>query len=170
MKLTTNQIIDLFKALTELRGSPSIIEGPNGKPEVVPIPYPMSEKAKWNAAKNRTILKRLVVAHDEMNQDRMAELNAFKKAQRETWKSEQDPAVKAQKIAEAKERVQDEVDRLNAAAIAVGRESQEVEGLLLIPAAGLCLKTSPIPPTIVSELMLLIDGDPDFEPEAAPKK
>lgn len=170
MKLTTNQIIDLFKALTELRGVPTPIEGQNGKPEVVFTPYPMSEKVKWNASKNRAILKRIVVAHDEITQDAHTELVAFKRSQRNDVDTEVDPKVRADKLKKAQQIVQDRVDELNRDMVKIGRAEQEIEGLLLMPAKGFCLKTSAIPPTVISELMALIDGEPDFEKEDAPKK
>lgn len=170
MKLTTNQIIDLFKALCELRGAP---QAGNGRPGAEPIlvPYPMSDKARWNAAKDRTILKRLVIAHDEMNQDAMAELTAFKKTQRETVKPDDDPKVRSAKMEAAQRAIQVRVDEMNVGAVNVGRIEQEVDGLLLIPASGLCPRGSPIPPTLISELMPLIDGEPEFdEPQTEAKK
>lgn len=164
MKLTTNQIIDLFKAHDELRGAKTVVIGDDGKKRVVAAePYPMSEKVKWNAAKNRTILKRFVVANDELNQDALAVLQAAKNAQTLTFRDEKDPKVKAEKQATAMAAVQAVVDQMNAEALKIGRLVQDVEGLLTMPASGFCLKTSAIDPVILSELMVLIDGEPDFE-------
>lgn len=165
MKLTTNQIIDLFKALTELRGVPTPIEGERGKTEIVFTPYPLSDRVKWAAANNRSILKKIVVAHDEVTQDAHAELTAFKKSQRENIDNEPDQKVRAEKIKKAQQIVQDRVDELNADMVKIGRHEQTVEGLRMMPAKGFCLKTSPLPPPILSELLALIDGVPYFEEE-----
>lgn len=167
MKLTTNQVIDLFKALTELRGVPTPIEMPDGKTEIVFTPYPLSDRVKWCAAQNRSILKRLVVAHDEIMQDAKHDLNAFKKSQRENVDSEPDAKVKAEKLKKAQQIVQDRVDELNADMVKIGRTEQDVSGLRLMPAKGFCLKTSPIPPTIISELLVLIEGEPYFDDKDA---
>lgn len=169
MKLTTNKIIDLFKALTELRGAPTLY-GKGENQQVIHTPYPLSEKVKWNAAKNRAILKRLVVASDELQQDAMTDLNLFKRQQREGFASESDPKAKAEKMMKAREIVQEKIDEMNAEALKIGRMEQDVEGLLLMPAKGFCLKTSSLPPTVLSELLELIDGDPEFEPESPSEK
>lgn len=164
MKLTTNQIIDLFNALSALRGEPTISINERGQKETVYVPYPLSDKVKWNAAKNRGILKRLVVAHDELMMDAKAEINAFKKDQIRAARTEQDPKVLAEKMQAAQDAIQDKVDVANEQARVIGRQEQEVDSILLLPANGFCLKTSNIPPTILGELMPLIDGEPEFAP------
>lgn len=161
MKLTLNQTIELFTALSALRGEPTVSTNERGQREVVYVPFPLSEKVKWNAAKNRQILKRLVAAHDETLQDRKATINAQKKELLRAARAEEDPKVQAKKVQEAQNAIQDLVDEANEANRKLGKEEAEVEGLLMMPAKGFCLKTSNLPPPVLGDLMPLIEGEPE---------
>lgn len=165
MKLTLNQVIDLFNAHDALRGEPTVSVNERGAKETIYVPYPLSDRVKWCAAHNRQILKKFVVAHDETLQDRKAEINAFKKNQLRTVNAIEDPKEREAKMKIALDAIQDKVDEANASNRVVGREIVEVEGLRTMPAKGFRLKTSNIPPTIISDLMILIDGEPHFDDE-----
>lgn len=162
MKLTLNQVIELFTALTALRGEPSISVNDRGQKETIYIPYPLSDRAKWCAAQNRHILKKYVLAHDETLQDRKNAINSFKKTKLREVRQEEDPKAQAKKMQEVQDAIQDKVDEANESSRAMGREEVDVAGLRLIPAKGFNLKTSSIPPTIISDLMPLIDVEPHF--------
>lgn len=166
-KFTLNQILDLYQALTDLRGSPIVVKE-NGQAQVVYEPYPLSDKARWNAGKNRAILKRYVQAHEELVQDDHAILAGLKRTKRAEWISEKDVKERNEKREAASQAIQEAVDEMNVKTTQRGRVVEEVDGLLTIPAEGLCLKSSKIPPSVISELMVLIDGEPKFDPEPAP--
>ncbi len=159
MKLQTKDIIALFQALTDLRGSPTIIVNSRGVKEVVNEPYDLGPKFKWNAAKNRNILRRFVEQHDEAVMEFRAELTKIRRELAASKDSPQDNAV----------RLQVEMDRINEEIRTLSKGEEEVPGLLMMPATGLNLKTSRIPPTVIEELMPLIEGEPDFD-EAEKKK
>jgi hypothetical protein len=160
MKLTTNDIIVLFQALTELRGAPNVVINERGQKQVVYEPYDMGPKFKWNAAKNRSILRRHVDANDEQVMDFR---RGLQKLQRELAARNDDPKANQLAIQQETAKVNDEISKL-------AKEEIEVEGLLLLPATGLNIKTSKIPPTVIEELMPLIDGVPDFDEPAEKKK
>lgn len=151
MKLTTKQIIDLGNALVNLNGHQEVVEQ-NGRRTAITVPYDLSVKARWNAGKNLSILKRLADAHTEIVNGYRRDLNLFKK--------NQDKSRDAKDLAAE---FSAEVERSNEAIRLLGAEGNDVEGLLKIPADGLNLKASPIPPEIIAELMPLLDGEPQFE-------
>lgn len=162
MKLTTNQIIDLFKALSELKGVPHVVTGDNGQRQVVHDPYPMSNKARWNAAKNRDILKRLCAAHDEVMMENKADIDKVRRDLMTAAKAENDAAKKAAMMAEMRETLNDKTEEINDKIRKLGSDEQEVAGILLIPAAGLVPKGTNLSPTIIGDLMPLLEGEPDF--------
>lgn len=173
MKLTLNQVIDLFNALTALRGEPTVSVNERGQKETIFLPYPLSDRVKWCAAHNRQILKKFVVAHDEILEDRKAEINAFKKGELRRVRAIEDPKEQEKQMKVAMDAIQDKVDEANESNRKIGRDEIVVEGLRMMPAKGFRLKNSNIPPTVVGELMLLIDGEPVFDEEkekAAPKE
>ena len=155
MELTTNEIIILFSALNELRGAPTIVINNRGQKEVVYEPYEMGPRFKWNAAKDRRILRRFVDDNDEQVMEFRLGLQ---KLQRELAASKDDPKANALKIQQETALVNDKIAKL-------AKEKIDVPGLLLLPASGLNLKTSRIPPTVIEELMILIEGEPDLEDE-----
>lgn len=167
MKLTRSQIIDLFNALTALRGEPTPSMDERGKPTTIYVPYPLSDRVRWCAAENRHILKKHVIAHEEVMQDKKIEIDAFKKKAIREAKHE-DPKVQSAKMQEAQEAIQDLVDGANQSAREAGREEIDVTGLRLMPAKGFFRKGSNLPPTIIGDLMVLIDGEPHFDDEAKP--
>lgn len=151
MKLTTNQVISLFKALSALNGAAKVVNV-DGRQRVVEEAYALSPKTRWNAAKNRGILKSIVETNDEVAMGYQKELRAF----RQKLNPSDDPKENARKL-------QDEVDRINELMLSLSREVHDVEGLRTLTATGLNLKESPIPVAVIDDLMPLIDGDPDFE-------
>lgn len=169
MEFTTTEITDLYKGLSDLRGEPVASSGERGQPEIVYVPYQLGEKAIWNAAKNRSILKRFVIAHDEVKMDMKAEIDLFKKTLLREARSEQDEKQRGLKMQAAQDAIQDKVDEMNTKLRKISKEKQVVDGLLFIPAKELFLKSSKIPPPIVSELMPLIDGEPEFAANGAPE-
>ena len=150
-KLTTNQIISLFNALSELRGIPSAVPDGRGGTAVVFEPYDLGPKFIWNAAKDRNILRRHIEDHDEQVREFKVGLN---KLRRELAASKDNPEENKQRLLEETERVNDEIRKLSKAEI-------EVDGLLKLPASGLNLRTSKVPPPLIEELMPLIEGEPD---------
>jgi hypothetical protein len=64
---------------------------------------------------------------------------------------------------------QNEVQRVNGLLAELAEKTEEVDGLRTITATGLNLKESPIPPSVIADLMPIIDGDPDFEEPAKQK-
>lgn len=154
MKLTTNQIISLFKALSALNGAPRVVLV-DGREKVVEEPYALSPKVRWNAAKNRGVLRRIVETHDEVVLGYKNGLRAFRQ--------KLDPSADQK---ENQRKFQEEVDRVNAEMEKLAKEEHEVDGLRTLTATGLNLKESPIPVAVVDDLMPLIDGDPDFEEPA----
>jgi hypothetical protein len=151
MKLTTNQIIVLFKALSALNGAPRVVTV-DGRERVVEEPYNLSPKARWNAAKNRGVLKRFVDTHDDVALGYQQGLRAFRKQ----LNPSDDAKENARKLSE-------EVERVNELLMTLSKEVHDVDGLRAISATGLNLKESPIPVAVIDDLMPLIDGDPDFE-------
>lgn len=172
MKLTLNQILDLYNALTALRGEPSISVNERGQKETIYLPYPLSDRVKWCAAHNRGILKKYVIAHDETLQDRKAEINAFKKTEMRRVRGIEDPKEQEKAMKVSMDAIQDVIDEANESNRKIGREEAVIEGLRLMPAKGFRLKTSNLPPTIIADLMPLIEGEPNFdeEKEPAPKQ
>lgn len=160
MKLTTNSIIVLFQALEALRGEPTVVINQRGQKEVVYQPYDMGPKFKWNAAKNRSILRRHVDAHDEQVMEFRLGLQ---KKQRELATKNDDPKANVAELQRLTAEVNDEISKLAKLEI-------DVEGLLFLPATGLNIKTSKIPPTVIEELMPLIEGEPEFDEPAEKKK
>lgn len=155
MKLKTKEVITLFQALTALNGAPRVVEV-DGRQKVVEEPYALSPKTRWNAAKNRNILRRIVDVRDDVALGYQANLRAFRTAQNPS----DDPKENARKF-------KDEVDNVNAKLVELANEVHDVEGLRTLTATGLNLKESPIPPSVLDDLMPLIDGDPDFENDKA---
>lgn len=155
MKLSTRQIIALFRALSDLNGAPTVARDGS----VVREPYDMGPKFKWNAAKDRNILRGFVEAHDEQVMEFQLELRGLKKSF----------AERADNPAENQRKLVDETDRVNEEIRKLAKEEIDVEGLLFLPASGLNIKTTRIPPTVIEELMTLIEGDPEFD-EDKPKK
>ena len=155
MKLKTKEIIAIFQALTALNGAQRVIDV-DGRRKVVEEPYALSPKARWNAAKNRNILRRIVDVRDDVAMGYQRGLRSFRAAL--------NPSDDAKENAK---KLQEEVDRINELLRELAEEEQDVQGLRTISATGLNLKESPIPPSVIDDLMPLIDGDPDFE---EPKK
>ncbi len=162
MKLTTNQVIDLFRALSELKGQPVSVTNEAGQKQLIYEPYPMSNKARWNAAKNRDILKRLCAAHDEVMMENKAELDKVRRELMEAAKKEADPAKKAEKLAEMRDVLNEKTEEINDKIRKLSFEEQDVAGILTIPAKDLCPKGTNLSPVIVGELMPLLEGEPDF--------
>ncbi|MDQ5978466.1 MAG: hypothetical protein QG602_1440 [Verrucomicrobiota bacterium] len=157
MKLKTKAIIVLFQALSSLNGASRVVEI-DGRKKVIEEPYALSPKVRWNAAKNRSILRRIVDVRDEVAMGYQKELRAF----RAKLNPSDDPKENARKF-------QDEVERINGLLADLAEDEHDVEGLRKLSATGLNLKESPIPPSVIDELMPLIDGDPDFESEEKSK-
>ena len=155
MKLSTRQIIALFRALSDLKGAPTVARDGS----IVYEPYDMGPKFKWNAAKDRNILRRFVEAHDEQVMEFQQELRALKKGF----------AAAADNPAENQRKLVDETDRVNEEIRSLAKEEIDVEGLLFLPASGLNIKTTKIPATVIEELMLLIEGEPDFDEDKSKK-
>ena len=155
MKLKTKEVISLFQALTALNGAQRVVDV-DGQKKVVEEPYALSPKARWNAAKNRNTLRRIVDARDEVAMGYQKGLRAF----RATLNPSDDAKENAKKF-------KDEVERVNELLRELAEEEQDVQGLRTISATGLNLKESPIPPSVIDDLMPRIDGDPDFD---EPKK
>lgn len=151
MKLKMKEIIVLFQALTALNGASRVVKV-DGRDKVIEEPYALSPKFRWNASKNRNILRQLVDIRDEVAMGLQKGLRAF----RAKLNPSDDPKENQRKL-------QDEIDRVNDQLAALSNEEHEVEGLRTLTATGLNLKESPIPPSVIDELMTLIDGDPDFE-------
>jgi hypothetical protein len=156
MKLKTVEIIALFQALSELKGKPTVVPQANGQVAVVHEPYDLGPKFTWNAAKNRAILRRHVEAHDEQVMDFSLKLRASKRKM----------AAAKDSPKEQQEQLQREIDDANTELRKLAQDTFDVEGLLKLPASGLNLKTSGIPPTLIEELMPLIEGEPDLGDEA----
>lgn len=159
MKLKNREIMALYAALTELRGAPTVVINSRGQKEALYEPYDMGPKFKWNAAKDRNILRRIAEAHEEQVMEFQLEL---RKIRRELAAAKDDPQENQRKLQAETDRVNDELRRL-------ANTEEEVDGLLMLPASGLSIKTSKIPPTLIDELMVLIDGEPDFDKEEKPK-
>ena len=157
MKLKTKEIIVLFQALSALGGTSRAVEI-DGRRRVVDEPYMLSPKVRWNAAKNRNVLRRIVDLRDEVAMDYQKGLRAF----RAKLNPSDDPKENQRKL-------QDEVDRVNEKMEGLANEEHDVQGLRMLTATGLNLKESPIPPSVIDDLMPLIDGDPDFEADGKAK-
>lgn len=155
MKLSTRTIIKLFKALSDLRGAPTVARDGS----IVYEPYDMGPKFKWNSSKDRNVLRRHVEAHDEQVMDFQLALRALKKKFAEATDN---PAENNRKLVEETDRINEEIRKLS-------KEEIEVEGLLFLPASGLNIKTTKIPPTVIEELMDLIEGEPDFDEDKSKK-
>jgi hypothetical protein len=151
MNLTTKQILDLANAHLSLNGYQQVVDQ-NGKTTAVAIPYDLSPKARWNAAKNLSILKRLAEAHVDVVSSYNREAANFRRKQDKSA----DPKANA-------EAFQAELDRVNNLIRELSGSDNDIDGLLKIPAEGFNLKASPIPPETLATLMPLIDGEPKFE-------
>jgi hypothetical protein len=121
--------------------------------EVVDQPYDLTVKARWNAAKNIEILQRHIATSDKVALSIQRDAQAFRKA------LEVDGKIPKEREVE----FQTELKRVNARFEELAAAEIEVDGLLKIPARGLNLKTSPIPPAAIADIMLLLDGEPDLD-------
>lgn len=151
MKLKIKDVIVIFQALTALGGAPRVVEV-DGRKKVIEEPYALSPRARWNAAKNRNILRRIVDVRDDTAMEFQKELRAFQAK----LNPSDDPKENQRKL-------QEKIADVNAKLADLANDVVEVEGLRTITATGLNLKESPIPPSVIDDLMVLIDGDPDFE-------
>lgn len=160
MKLTTVDILALFQAHQELAGRPVILPGPGGQPSMVREPYDLGPKFIWNAGKNLGILRRHAEDHDNQLRAFMGKLRA---AKRKLEAAKDSPA-------DVQAKHQEEINAANDEIRNLAKGEIEVSGLLKLPASGLNLKTSRLPPTVIEGLMLLIDGEPEFPAEEPAKK
>lgn len=151
MKLKIKEVISLYQAHQALNGAQRVIEV-EGRKKVIEEPYALSPKTRWNAARNYSLLKRFVDDRDRVAVGYQAELRAF----RAKLNPSDDPKENQRKM-------QLEVERVNGLMTELAEKTEDVEGLRQITATGLNLKESPIPPSVIADLMPLIDGDPDFE-------
>lgn len=157
MQLTTKEILGLTNAHLALNGYPQVVEQ-QGRPKEVMIPYDLSPKARWNVAKNLSILRRLAEAHDEVVTAYRREMLQFGKKQ-----------DKSANLKTNEAEMNAEVERINNLIREVNTQVNEVSGLLKIPVEGLNLKASPIPPEAIAILMPLLDGEPKFDETPAAK-
>jgi hypothetical protein len=151
MKFTTSKIVRLFQAFTALDGAPRVVTI-NGQDKVVEEPYDLHAQARWNAIINRNKLRPFVEAHEDAVRSYRKSIAAFKVKQDPAA----DPKVNTRALAEEVTKVNDAIEEL-------GNTEQDVEGLRKLKANGLNLRTSPIPVSVIEELLPLIDGDPDFD-------
>lgn len=160
MKLSTVAVITLFRAHEALSGRPAVIQAPNGQSNVVTEPYEFGPKFIWNSAKNLCILRRHYDDHESQARAFMGRIRAAKKkldALKDT-------------PADAKAALEEEITTANEDLRKLAQDEIEVAGLLMLPASGLNLKITKLPPTIIEGLMPLIDGEPEFPAEEPPAK
>lgn len=157
MKLTTAAALQLLAAINTLDGSQRVVQGPNGRPAVIVEPYDLSDKVKWNLAKNRRKLRELEEMVDEERRRLITELKAFSGLLDRDADAKENEARTAAKEAE-----------LDARLAAFLKQENDVE-LLKIPAVGLKLKANRIMPSTIAQIMDLIDGEPQFDDAAKPE-
>lgn len=157
MKLDTANALLLLAAINTLDGSQKVVAGPNGRPSVVVEPYDLSDKVKWNLAKNRRKLRELEEMVDEERRRLITELKAFTGMLDRDADAKENDARTAAKEAELDARLQ-----------AFLKQENEID-LLKIPAVGLKLKANRIMPSTIERLMDLIDGEPQFDDAAKPE-
>lgn len=157
MKLTTAAALKLLSAINTLDGALKVVPGPNGKPSVVIEPYDLSDKVKWNTAKNRRKLRELEEMVSEERNSLITELKAF------SGLLDRDADVKENEARTAAKEAE-----LDARLAAFLKEENEID-LLKIPAVGLKLKINRIMPSSIEQIMDLIDGEPQFDDAAKPE-
>jgi hypothetical protein len=151
LKLSTKRIIEIANALNALGGYQQIVIQ-QGNRIPVTIPYDLTMRVRWAAAKNLAELRVIAEAHSYIVGQLRKEINAFKRGL--------DPAADPK---ENNRKIQDKVDEVNQKVDAASEEVHTVEKVQMMPAEGFNLKTSPIPPEVLTELMPLIEGEPNFE-------
>ena len=168
MKLSNQQIKDLFEAHTRLLdGRPRLVTT-DGKQQVVSEPYGLSQKVRWNAAKNRAILRRITEVIDEEYNATARRLRTFQAMMPTPNPDLGKEHIEAEALANGK-KMQIETDRENVEFGKLLDAEEEVTGLLKLPVAGLGdLKKNPYG-AFLEVLLPLIEGEPDFGDDKAPE-
>lgn len=161
MKLTNQQIKEQFEALTRLLdGRPRAVLI-DGKQQIINEPYSLSAKARWNAAKNRSILRRLKETIDEQFESSVRDLRTFRSRLPIPIPTAPEDQIKSM-AADNQAKLEAETDRVNVEFGELLHCDNEVEGLLKIPAAGLGDVQKNAYGAFLDPLMPLLDGEPDF--------